>query len=116
MSTERIFAVKKFQQAAPGEPIRSVITQSSDSVVVAWLVQPGQRISPHVHPDGQDTWMVHAGQGQYQLDMQGNTRPIGVGDVVVARRNDVHGVLNDGAVPLEIVSVVSPAEAGYKPL
>lgn len=116
MSTERIFAVKQFQQAAEGEPIRSVITQSSDSAVVAWLVQPGQRISPHVHPDGQDTWTVLAGQGQYQFDRQGNTRPIRVGDVVVAHRNDVHGVLNDGTVPLEIVSVVSPAEAGYKPL
>jgi quercetin dioxygenase-like cupin family protein len=114
MSNERIFAVKPFQQPADQEPIRSVITESADSAIIAWYVLPGQRISPHVHPDGQDTWTVLSGRGLYQVDSAGNTRPIGAGDVIVARRNEVHGVYNDGDTPLEIVSVVSPALAGFE--
>ena len=36
------------------------------------------------------------------------------GDVVVARRGEVHGVHNDGAEPLVMVAVVSPAESGFE--
>ncbi len=113
MSKERIYPSKQFQQPADGEPIRSVITESADSAVIAWYVKPGQRISAHVHPDGQDTWIVLAGSGRYQVNANGDTRLIEPGDVVVAHRDEVHGVFNDGAVALEFVSVVSPAAAGF---
>jgi quercetin dioxygenase-like cupin family protein len=39
---------------------------------------------------------------------------IGAGDVAVAARGAVHGVLNTGSRPLVFVSVVSPALAGYE--
>jgi quercetin dioxygenase-like cupin family protein len=114
MSNERVFSVKQFQQATQGEPIRSVITESADCAVVAWLVLPGQSLSPHVHPHGQDTWTVLSGHGLYQHDQDGSTKPISPGDVIVAHRNQVHGVYNHGKAPLEIVSVVSPALAGFE--
>jgi quercetin dioxygenase-like cupin family protein len=114
MSTERLFVVAQFQQPADGEPIRSVITESADAVVVAWYVKPGQRIAAHVHPHGQDTWTVLSGTGQYQVDSDGNTKRIGPGVVVVAHRGEVHGVYNDGTDALEFVSVVTPAAAGYE--
>lgn len=116
MNNERIYASKAFQQPADGEPIRAVITESADSAVIAWHVKPGQRISPHVHPDGQDTWIVLAGGGQYQVSASGESRRIESGDVVVALRSEVHGVFNDGEVALEFVSVVSPLAAGFAPL
>ena len=114
MSIERVFEVARFQQPADGEPIRSVITESEESAVVAWHVKPGQRLSPHVHPAGQDTWTILSGQGQYQMDAEGNTRTIGPGVVVVAHKGQVHGVYNNGTEPLEFVSVVSPAASGYE--
>ena len=52
MSTQRIFPWTDFLQLADGEPVRSVITQSEHSVVIAWTVKPGQWITPHVHPGG----------------------------------------------------------------
>lgn len=103
-------------QPAEGEPLRSVVTQTAEAVVVAWHVKPGQAIPAHVHPQGQDTWTVLAGGGEYQLDEAGATRPIVAGDVVVAPTGCVHGVRNNGAVPLLIISVVTPAEAGYRRL
>lgn len=116
MHPERIFSSIAFQQPADGEPIRAVITESSDSAVVSWLVKPGQTISAHLHPAGQDTWVVLSGTGLYRLNAIGDTRRIGPGDVVVAHRGEVHGVFNDGAQPLAFVSVVSPAVSGYEPL
>lgn len=114
MSNPRIFKSDDFMQPAEGEPIRSVVTTSADATVVAWCVLPGQRIAAHVHPQGQDTWTVLSGQGEYQIESSGDSRTISKGDVAVARTGCVHGVYNSGAEPLRFISVVSPAEAGYQ--
>jgi quercetin dioxygenase-like cupin family protein len=63
MSTTRIFNSSNFFQPIDGEPIRSVITESEDAVVVAWYIKPGQEIPAHIHPNGQDTWTVLTGEG-----------------------------------------------------
>ena len=116
MSPQRLFTVADFLQPADGEPVRSVITQSADAAVVAWHVKPGQSISAHVHPEGQDTWTILSGQGAYRLSAQGESIPVAPGQVVVAHRGEVHGVLNTGTEPLVFVSVVSPAASGFEAL
>jgi quercetin dioxygenase-like cupin family protein len=117
MNRDRVFASADFfRPTAEGEPIRSVVTESADAVVVAWCVLPGQRIAAHVHPHGQDTWTILSGEGEYQLHADGTSRPVRTGHVVVAPTGSVHGVLNTGNGPLLFISVVSPAEAGYQPL
>lgn len=116
MHPQRQFKVENFLQPADGEPIRSVITESADAVVVAWCVKPGQCISAHVHPQGQDTWTILSGSGEYRVDAQGSCVGVGRGDVLVAHRGEVHGVLNTGPDPLVFVSVVSPAASGFAPL
>jgi quercetin dioxygenase-like cupin family protein len=116
MSPERLFKVTDFLHPADGEPIRSVITESADAAVVAWYVKPGQRISAHVHPDGQDTWTILSGCGEYRLSADGESIAIAKGDVLVAHRREVHGVLNSGQEPLVFVSVVSPAASGFEPV
>jgi quercetin dioxygenase-like cupin family protein len=116
MSNQRVFKVADLLQPNDGEPIRSVVHATQDAAIVAWTVKPGQRITSHVHPSGQDTWTILAGEGDYQLDAAGQTVRITAGDVVVAPTGAVHGVLNTGAQALVFVSVVSPADSGYEPL
>jgi quercetin dioxygenase-like cupin family protein len=111
---ERIFKSSQFLQPTDEEPIRSVVTESKDAVVVAWCIKPGQEISAHIHPNGQDTWTILTGAGDYYLDLAGTTRAIAAGDVVVAPVGCVHGVFNSGDEPLVFISVVSPADAGYE--
>lgn len=113
---ERVFNASEFLFPSDGEPVRSVVTESQDAAVVAWIVKPGQTITLHRHPTGQDTWVVLSGRGDYMPDTQGGTRPIAAGDVVVAHRGEPHGVHNSGREPLVFVSVVSPALSGYEPL
>jgi quercetin dioxygenase-like cupin family protein len=114
MTFDRHFKIADHLQPNDGEPIRSVVHATADAAVVAWTVKPGQRISPHVHPSGQDTWTVIAGQGDYQVEAEGRTVRIAAGDVVVAPTGAVHGVLNTGAEALVFVSVVSPAQSGFE--
>jgi quercetin dioxygenase-like cupin family protein len=115
MNATRIFASAKFfQPTTEGEPIRSVITESPEATIVAWYLQPQQEIAAHLHPHGQDTWTIVAGQGEYYLDRSGVTTPIATGDVVIAPTGSVHGVFNNGIEPLIFISVVSPSPAGYQ--
>ncbi|WOB08703.1 cupin domain-containing protein [Piscinibacter gummiphilus] len=117
MHTDRIYpSAEFFQPTAEGEPLRSVVVENADAVIVAWHVAPGQCIPAHVHPAGQDTWTILSGTGQYRLDHAGTAREVYAGDVVVAPRGCVHGVYNHGRQPLRFISVVSPGDAGYERL
>ena len=111
---QRIFSSQDYFRPAVGEPLRTVIVETPDAVVVAWHVEPGQRIAAHVHPHGQDTWTILSGQGEYQLEASGEARPVVAGDVVIAPRASVHGVFNSGTEALRFISVVAPAAAGYE--
>jgi quercetin dioxygenase-like cupin family protein len=69
-----------------------------------------------MHPDGQDTWTIFSGCGEYHVGANGETIVIAKGDVLVAHRREVHGVLNTGQELLVFVSVVSPAASGFEPM
>jgi quercetin dioxygenase-like cupin family protein len=116
MDSDRLFHSLEFMKPSDDEPIRSVITESAEAVVVAWYVKPGQRIAAHLHPAGQDTWTILSGQGDYQTDPSGSSLAITAGDVLIAPKGCLHGVLNRGQEPLTFISVVSPSNAGYEPL
>jgi quercetin dioxygenase-like cupin family protein len=116
MGDQRVFRSSDFMQVSGGEPIRSVITESSHSVLVAWHVEPMQKVALHTHPEGQDTWTILSGTGLYHTDEHGNCVEVVPGDVVVAERGQVHGVVCISSEPLRFISVVAPREAGYAPL
>ena len=114
MTENRIFHSADYLQPTDEAPIRSVITESSASTIVAWYIQPQQEIPAHIHPQGQDTWTILSGQGEYYLDRSGTTKSISKGDVVIAPTGSVHGVFNSSSEPLIFISVVSPGAAGYE--
>jgi quercetin dioxygenase-like cupin family protein len=116
MTERRVFtASDHFREARP-EPPRTVITETPHAAVVAWSVEPGQRIERHVHPLGQDTWIVLQGEGLYFTDRADAGVPLAPGSVAVAPAGAVHGALNTGKGLLRFVSVVSPALSGFEPL
>lgn len=114
MVHDRVFRVADHLRPNDGEPIRSVVHETGRAAIVAWTVKPGQRISAHVHPSGQDTWIVLAGEGKYQIDASGRSMRIAAGDIAVAPAGAVHALLNTGPLPLVLVSVVSPAVSGFE--
>jgi uncharacterized protein with HEPN domain/quercetin dioxygenase-like cupin family protein len=108
----RIFSVAEYVQPSEGEPIRSVVLETRDSIIVVWHVHPGQEIAAHIHPHGQDTWTVLSGMADY---FQGNgiVRALREGEIAVARPGQVHGARNTGTEPFVLVSVVASANAGF---
>jgi quercetin dioxygenase-like cupin family protein len=116
MGNQRVFKSSNYMQVSYNEPIRSIVDESEHSVIVAWHVESGQTIAPHTHPNGQDTWTILSGEGQYQIGEAGNTVSVISGDVVVAKKGQIHGVLCTSKEPLRFISVVAPFEAGYLPL
>ena len=108
----RIFSVAEYVQPSEGEPIRSVVLETRDSIIVVWHVHPGQEIAAHIHPHGQDTWTVLSGMADY---FQGNgiVRALREGEIAVARPGQVDGARNTGTEPFVFVSVVASANAGF---
>ena len=108
----RIFAIADHVQPSEAEPIRSVVLETADSVIVVWHVRPGQEIPAHIHPNGQDTWTVLSGAAEY-FQGHGIVRPLQAGEIAVARPGQVHGARNTGTEAFVFVSVVASANAGY---
>ena len=99
----RIFSVTEYIRPSDGEPIRSV---------VVWHAHPGQEITAHVHPDGQDTWTVISGEAEYYQG-GGKVAHLKAGDIAIAKPGQVHGALNTSPVPFVFVSVVASGNAGF---
>lgn len=116
MKPDRVVDSASYFRSADTEPPRIVINESGHATVVAWCVEPGQSIGLHVHPAGQDTWIVLSGTGLYFLDRERSALALGPGTIAIAPAGAVHGALNTGTVPLKFVSVVAPFEAGFEPL
>jgi len=110
----RIFSVAAHVRPSTGEPIRSVVLETDSAAVVVWHAHPGQEIAAHVHPRGQDTWTVIAGEAEY-FQGNGSVSRLTAGDIAIAKPMQVHGARNTGAVPFIFVSVVSSGDAGFMP-
>ena len=109
----RIFSVSEFTRPSDGEPIRSVVLETEESVIVVWYVRPGQEIAAHVHPHGQDTWIVLSGSADYYQG-SGVVTKLQAGEIAVAKHGQVHGAVNtDSEEPFIFVSVVAPGNAGF---
>ena len=113
-SPSRVFAVEDFAKPDPKLVRRSVVSQSEHAIVTAWHVLPGQGLEPHRHPEGQDTWVVLSGEGDYLLG-GGKTKRLRAGDIAIANTGQVHGMRNTGTVPFIFISTVTPADAGVEP-
>lgn len=113
-TSSRIHSIAAHVRPSSGDPIRSVVLETESAAVVVWHAHPGQEIAPHVHPRGQDTWTVIAGEAEYYQG-DGVVSRLAAGDIAIAQPMQVHGARNTGAMPFIFVSVVSSGDAGYMP-
>lgn len=110
---ERIFALEEqvrfSEQAAT---VTEIILTESASIAV-WGVKPRQQVQAHIHPDGQDTWVMLRGSLTYYL---GNTQRqnLAAGQVAIAEKNQVHGAINESNEDAVFVSIYSARQLGYE--
>lgn len=113
-TTNRVYTVEDFAKPDAKLVRRHIISQSEHAVVTGWHILPGQGLEPHRHPEGQDTWVVLAGEADYLMG-GGKSRKIKAGDIAIATTGQVHGARNTGTSPFIFVSTVTPADAGVEP-
>ena len=87
------------------------ITQHSS--IAVWGVRPGQEVPAHIHPDGQDTWVMLRGSLSYYLG-NGERTTIRAGQVDVAEHHQVHGAINDGGEDAVFLSIYSAPKLGWE--
>jgi len=110
---ERIFdleaQVRFSEQAAT---VTEIIVTESSSIAI-WGVKPGQQVQAHIHPDGQDTWVMLRGTLTYHL---GNTQQqtLIAGQIALAEKNQVHGAINESSEDAVFVSIYSARQLGYE--
>jgi len=67
------------------------------------VIKPNNEIHPaHQHPD-EEYLMILEGSGTWTLN--GKSQPARTGDILFAAPNDLHGIYNNGDVPLKFVVV-----------
>jgi quercetin dioxygenase-like cupin family protein len=105
-SIQRIFDVEKSVRFSDKKAIMTEIVVTKHSSIAVWGVRPGQQVPAHIHPDGQDTWIVVRGELTYYLG-DGQKKIITAGQIDVAEPSQVHGAINEGSEDAVFLSIYS---------
>ena len=69
--------------------------------VIHSVLKPGTSIGYHTHGDDEEIYIILSGRGQMTVD--GETREVGPGDVILNRPRGSHGLSNLSSADLEIL-------------
>lgn len=67
---------------------------------------PGASIGFHLHPDDEEIYVILSGRGLY-TDSDGQTSPVGPGDLTLTRSGEGHGLANNGQEPLVFFAAIA---------
>ena len=77
--------------------------------IAVLTIPPGASIGYHKHDVNEDSYTIISGTGVFK-DADGKEYNVGPGDMTVIRAGQSHGIVNNGDVPLVIVSVIAGQE------
>ncbi len=110
---DRIFTVKDIVKFSHEKAKVTQVAANEHSIIFVWGVKPGQEVEAHIHPKGQDTWIMLQGELTYYLG-NGQSKKITAGQIDVAPKNMVHGCINEGKEDAIFISIYSPRDIGYE--
>lgn len=67
---------------------------------------PDASIGFHLHPDDEEIYVILSGSGLY-TDADGQTSPVGPGDLTLTRSGEGHALANNGQEPLVFFAVIA---------
>jgi quercetin dioxygenase-like cupin family protein len=112
--SERIFDVRNLVKFSDEKAKVTKITATENTMIFVWGVKPGQQVEAHIHPGGQDTWIIVQGELTYYLG-NGKTKTICAGQIDVAPKDYVHGCVNESKQDAVFISIYSPKDIGFEP-
>ncbi len=108
---QRTFDPESFVRFSDGQAMVTEIVITAHSSIAVWGVRPGQEVPAHLHPDGQDTWIMLRGALVYYLG-NGQRKTIRAGEIDIAEHHQVHGAINEGREDAVFLSIYSAAKLG----
>ncbi|MBA2767987.1 MAG: cupin domain-containing protein [Sporichthyaceae bacterium] len=103
-----MFAVTISDEAAARENFRTVLHTASHTQVVVMTLQPGEDIGAEVHLDNDQVLLFT--EGTACAEVAGETREVGVGDLVVVPAGTEHNFTNSGPGVLRLVTIYAPPD------
>jgi mannose-6-phosphate isomerase-like protein (cupin superfamily) len=82
------------------------VLECDEAVVKCLYIEPGEEAKPHRHANCVDVMVFVKGAGTATID--GETRRVGPGDIVLNPPGTLHGIRNDGAERLVWLIIQSP--------
>ena len=110
---ERIFSLESYVRFSDESAPVTEIIQTENSSIAIWGVKPGQIVQAHLHPDGQDTWVMLRGPLTYYLG-NGESQSLNTGEIAIADQHQIHGGVNNSNEDAVFVSIYSAPQIGYE--
>jgi len=110
---KRIFSLESQVRFSDESATVTEIINTENSSIAVWGVKPGQIVQAHLHPDGQDTWLMLRGTLAYYLG-NGASQSLNKGEVAIADQNQIHGAVNNSSEDAVFVSIYSAPQIGYE--
>ena len=98
--------VKDHAKLQPDKMAKIALATTARAQLDIYCVAPGQDQKPHTHGDHDKFYFVPEGRGRFRLGAAEHT--LDAGDALVPPAGVEHGLVNDGAVPLLVLVVVTP--------
>ncbi|GHI00559.1 cupin domain-containing protein [Neobacillus kokaensis] len=92
---ERVFEIDKIAKFDINKPQKNYFYETDKTVGAIWCLEPGQSVYTHSHSNVDDIWVCIEGEGTYFPDLE-HEIPIRKGMVILAKPNQIHGMLNTG--------------------
>lgn len=112
-SIKRVYEIKDMVKFSDERATVTQVAATDHSIIFVWGIKPGQEVEAHIHPKGQDTWVMIQGELTYYLG-DGRTEKIKAGQIDVAPKKAVHGCYNTSKENAIFLSIYSPREIGYQ--
>ena len=93
-----------------GEPEQRKITNSIEELYGKgrlfnhMILAPGESIGEHTHTGDNEIYYILSGSGTYNDN--GTKVTIHPGDTTVCNDGEMHGLINDGAEPIELIALI----------
>lgn len=100
------FKTNIVQETLANDHFRRVLFTGKKSQLVLMSIPPGGDIGEETHEHVEQTLYFQSGNGEGMLN--GETFPIGAGDVVIVTPGTRHNVKNTGTEALKIATVYAP--------
>ncbi|GAA6620737.1 cupin domain-containing protein [Scytonema sp. NUACC26] len=110
----RTFDIEQLVQFSDEKATVTEIIITPHSSIAVWGVQPGQEVPAHIHPDGQDTWIIVRGELTYYLG-DGQKKVVSAGQIDIAEPLQVHGAVNEGTQDTVFLSIYSASSLAVVP-